>query len=125
MEDKEVESQGITDRIKEYAQIRKELAILTAVDKGSRLFANLITDGLVVLFAVLTFSFGSLALGFYLSEVLGNTYAGFLIITGFYLLVALIVYFTKDKYMEKAIINKIIAKFFKERNEDKDENKNL
>ncbi len=125
MEDKEVESQGITDRIKEYAQIRKELAILTAVEKGSRLFANLITDGLVVLFAVLTFSFGSLALGFYLSEVLGNTYAGFLIITGFYLLVALIVYFTKDKYMEKAIINKIIAKFFKERNEDKDENKNL
>ena len=124
MEDKEVESQGITDRIKEYAQIRKELAILTAVEKGSRLFANLITDGLVVLFAVLTFSFGSLALGFYLSEVLGNTYAGFLIITGFYLLVALIVYFTKDKYMEKAIINKIIAKFFKERNEDKDENKN-
>lgn len=124
MEDKEVESQGITDRIKEYAQIRKELAILTAVDKGSRLFANLITDGLVVLFAVLTFSFGSLALGFYLSEVLGNTYAGFLIITGFYFLVALIVYFTKDKYMEKAIINKIIAKFFKERNEDKDENKN-
>lgn len=125
MEDKEVESQGITDRIKEYAQIRKELAILTAVDKGSRLFANLITDGLVVLFAVLTFSFGSLALGFYLSEVLGNTYAGFLIITGFYFLVALIVYFTKDKYMEKAIINKIIAKFFKERNEDKDENENL
>lgn len=125
MEDKEVESQGITDRIKEYAQIRKELAILTAVDKGSRLFANLITDGLVVLFAVLTFSFGSLALGFYLSEVLGNTYAGFLIITGFYFLVALIVYFTKDKYMEKAIINKVIAKFFKERNEDKDENKNL
>lgn len=125
MEDKEVESQGITDRIKEYAQIRKELAILTAVEKGSRLFANLITDGLVVLFAVLTFSFGSLALGFYLSEVLGNTYAGFLIITGFYLLVALIVYFTKDKYMEKAIINKVIAKFFKERNEDKDENKNL
>ena len=124
MEDKEVESQGITDRIKEYAQIRKELAILTAVEKGSRLFANLITDGLVVLFAVPTFSFGSLALGFYLSEVLGNTYAGFLIITGFYLLVALIVYFTKDKYMEKAIINKIIAKFFKERNEDKDENKN-
>lgn len=124
MEDKEVESQGITDRIKEYAQIRKELAILTAVDKGSRLFANLITDGLVVLFAVLTFFFGSLALGFYLSEVLGNTYAGFLVITGFYLLVSLIVYFTKDKYMEKAIINKIIAKFFKERNEDKDENKN-
>ena len=123
MEDKEVDPQEIAGRIKEYLQVRKELAILTAVEKGSQLFANLLTDGLVLLFAVLTFLFGSLALGFYLSEVLGNTYAGFLIITGFYFLAALVVYVIKDKYMEKRIVNKMIAKFFRESNEYTDENK--
>ena len=123
MEDKEVDPQKIAGKIKEYAQLRKDLAILTAVEKGSQLFANLLTDGLVLLFAVLAFLFGSLALGFYLSELIGNSYAGFLIIAGFYLIVALIVYAIKDKYMEKRIINKIIAKFFKDRNEDLNENK--
>lgn len=123
MEDKELDPQEIAGKIKEYLQVRKELATLTAVEKGSQLFANLLTDGLVLLFAVLAFLFGSLALGYYLSEVLGNTYAGFLIITGFYFLAALIVYSIKDKYMEKRIINIMITKFFKDRNEDINENK--
>lgn len=122
MEDHEVDSQVVVDKIKEYGQVRKELAILIIAEKASQLFANLVTDGLVLLFGVLTFLFGSLALGFYLSEVLGNTYAGFLIIAGFYLLAALIVYLIKDKYMEKSITNAMIRKFFKERNGGPNEN---
>ncbi len=118
MEDKEVNPEEIVGKIKDYVRIRKQLAILTSVEKGSQLFANLLTGGLFLLLAVLSFFFGSLALGFYLSEVLGNSYGGFLIITGFYLLVTLIVYFTKDKYMEKRIINNVIAKFFKDRAEE-------
>jgi hypothetical protein len=122
MEDQEADPHGITGKIKEYVRIRKELVILTAVEKGSQLFANLLTAILVVLFTVLTVLFGSLALGFYLSEIMGNTYSGFLIVAGFYLLIVLIVYLTKDKYLEKRIINNIIKKFFKDKNEA-DENK--
>ena len=122
MVDHEVDPQVVVNKIKDYAQVCKELAILTAAEKASQLFANLVTDGLVLLFGILTVLFGSLALGFYLSEVFGNTYAGFLIIAGFYLFAALIVYFIKDKYMEKPIINAIIRKFFKERNVDINEN---
>lgn len=122
MVDHEVDPQVVVNKIKDYAQVCKELAILTAAEKASQLFANLVTDGLVLLFGILTVLFGSLALGFYLSEVFGNTYAGFLIIAGFYLFAALIVYFIKDKYMEKPIINAMIRKFFKERNVDINEN---
>ena len=117
MEDQELDSQEVIGKIKEYLEVRKELAVLTAVEKGSRLFANLLTDGLVVLFGVLTILFGSLALGFYLSELIGNSYSGFLIVTGFYFLVAVIIYSLKDKYMEKRIVNGVIKKFFKDRKE--------
>ncbi len=112
MEDKELDVREIAGKVKDYLEVRKELAILSAVEKGSQLFSNLLTDGLVVLFGVLGIFFGSLALCFYLSEVMGNTYSGFLIVTGFYFLLAIIIYAVKDKYMEKHIINAVIKKFF-------------
>ena len=118
MEDQELDAQEVISKVKEYVEVRKELAVLSAVEKGSQLFANLLTDGLVVLFGVLSILFGSLALGFYLSELIGNSYSGFLIVTGFYFLVAIIIYSLKDKYMEKHIVNGIIKKFFKDRKEE-------
>ena len=121
MEDKELDVREITNQVKEYLEVRKELAVLSAVEKGSQLFSNLLTDGLVLLFGVLAILFGSLALGFYLSELIGNTFSGFFIVTGFYFLLAIGVYALKDKYLEKHIINAVIKKFFMNRNEDANE----
>ena len=117
MEEKELDAREIIAKVKEYVDVRKEIAILSAVDKGSQLFANLVTDGLVLLFGVLGILFGSLAAGFYLSEVFGNSYAGFLIVTGFYFLLAIVFYAIKDKYVEKHIINAAIKKFFGNKHE--------
>lgn len=117
MEEKELDAREIIGKVKEYVDVRKEIAILSAVEKGSQLFANLATDGLVLLFGVLGVLFGSLAAGFYLSEVFENTYAGFLIVTGFYFVLALIIYAVKDKYVEKHIINAAIKRFFREKHE--------
>lgn len=121
MEDKELDAQEIIGKVKEYIEVRKELAVLSAVEKGSQLFANLLTDGLVLLFGVLAILFGSLALGFYLSELLGDTYSGFLIVTGFYFFVAVIIYALKDRYLEKHIISAVIKRFFRDRNDDSNE----
>lgn len=117
MEEKELDAREIIGKVKDYVDVRKEITILSAVEKGSQLFANLATDGLVLLFGVLGILFGSLAAGFYLSEVVGNTYAGFLIVTGFYFLLAIIFYAVKDKYVEKHIINAAIKKFFRDKHE--------
>ena len=122
MEEEEVDPQKLIDKVKEYVKVRSELSILSAVDKGTQLFANLLTDGLVLILIVLAGLFGSLALGFYLSELIGHSYAGFLIVAGIYLLAALILNSIKDKYLEKRIINTVIVKFFKDRNEVKNEN---
>jgi hypothetical protein len=123
MEERELDPQNIIEKIKEYIHVRTELSVLSAVDKGSQLFAGLLTDGLVLVLTVLAFLFGSLALGFYLSEVLNNTYGGFLIVAGIYLLGAVILNSIKEKYLEKRIINLVIEKFFRDRNVEKHENK--
>lgn len=117
MKEPEEDEQGIIDKIKEYVKVRKELTILNIADKTSQLFANLVTDSIVVIFITLAFLFGSLGLSLYLSEIIGNSYSGFLIVAGLYLLIGVIIYAVKDKYLEKRIINGVIKKFFKERNE--------
>lgn len=123
MEEQEVDPQNIIERVKEYIHVRTELSVLSAVDKGSQLFAGLLTNGLVLVFTVLAGLFGSFALGFYLSEVLNNTYGGFLIVAGIYLLGALLLNSIKERYLEKRIINLVIEKFFKDRNVEQHENK--
>lgn len=117
MEDQELDAQKIVTKVKEYIEVRKEIAILSAVEKGTQLFANLLTDGLVLLFGVLAILFGRLALGFYLSELWGDTYSGFLAVTGIYFLLAVIIYAIKDKHLEQPIINGVIKKFFRDRKE--------
>ncbi len=117
MEDQELDVKKIVRKVKEYAEVRKELAILSAVEKGSQLLANFVTDGLVFVFLLLTILFGSFTLGFYLSEVMGNLYSGFLIVTGIYFLFAIILYMIKDRYLDKSIVNAIIKKFFRDRND--------
>ena len=123
MEEPEVDPQIIIEKVKEYIQVRTELTVLSAVAKGSQLFAGLLIAGLVLILTVLAGLFGSFALGFYLSEVLNNTYGGFLIVAGLYLLGAIILNSIKAKFLEKRIINLVIEKFFKDRNEDQHENK--
>lgn len=115
---KKHEDDGLITKLKEYAQIRKDLALLTLTEKGSHAVASLLSGSILVLLGLLVFFFGSLALGFFLSEMIGNTYAGFFIIAGFYLLLGIIIYLIKDKHIEKPIINRIIKKVFKERNEE-------
>jgi ABC-type transport system involved in multi-copper enzyme maturation permease subunit len=124
MKEEKQNVEGILDQLKEYVNTRINLAMMVAADKGSQLFANLVTDGFVLICLVLAFLFGSLALGFYLSELIGNTYAGFAIIALFYFIVALIVYLIKDRYLEKPIINAVIKKMFKERNEKLSDDQN-
>jgi hypothetical protein len=123
MEEPEVDPQIIIEKVKEYIQVRTELTVLSAVDKGSQLFAGLLIGGLILILTVLAGLFGSFALGFYLSEVLNNTYGGFLIVAGLYLLGAIILNSIKAKFLEKRIINLVIEKIFKDRNEDQHENK--
>jgi hypothetical protein len=109
----------LIEKIKEYFNTRLKLGRLTLIEKCILIFAGLITDGFVVIFLILAFLFISLGLGFYLSELLGNSFAGFFIMAIFYFILALIIYLTKDKYLEKPIIETMIKKIFKDEEEGK------
>lgn len=111
-ENKEKDLEDIFLDAKEYIDTRIEYAKLSAVEKGSKIFADLITNAAVVVSFILAFLFASLTLALYLSEVLGSYAKGFGCTALIYLFISVIVYVTKDKYIEKVLVNMFIKKYF-------------
>lgn len=123
-ENKEKGLEDIFLDAKEYIDTRIEYTKLSAVEKGSKIFADLITSAAVIICFVLAFLFASFTLALYLSAVFGSYAAGFGCVAGIYLFLSIIVYLTKDKYIEKHLINLFIKKYFdKVADKDDDEEK--
>lgn len=102
--------EGISDSVKQYVQLNYEIIKLEATNKtseiGSSIFASLIIRIVFILF-VLTLTLGA---GFYLSTLLGDTFSGFLIIAGFYLLISIILLVGRKKLLDDPIRDNIIRK---------------
>jgi len=119
-ENKEKSIEDLYDDAKSYLDTKVEYTRLYLVEKVSKIFADVVTNALVVICFVLAFLFGTFTLALFLSDVLGSYTKGFGCVALIYVFLALIVYFTKDKYIEKAIINFTIKNYFNKL-ADKDE----
>ncbi|WP_133779122.1 phage holin family protein [Pedobacter nutrimenti] len=122
-ENKEKNIEDIISDAKGYIDNRIEYTKLYMVEKVSRTFADLVTTTTVIICFVLAFLFGTVTLALFLSDVLGSYTRGFGCVSLIYILLAVIVYFTKDKYIEKAIVNFSIRKFFNKLADKDDEEK--
>jgi len=111
-ENKDKSIEDLVDDAKGFLEARVEYTRLYLLEKISKVFADLVTSTTVIVCFVLAFLFGSVTLGLYLGEVLNSYAGGFGCVSLLYILIAVIVYFTKDKYIEKAIINIAIRKYF-------------
>jgi hypothetical protein len=102
----------LTENLKDYVTTNYELIKLQAIERSTVVVAGLLSQllvGLVVVFIVL---FISLWACIYLSVRLGDSYTGFAIVAGFYLLIGLILLLVRKKLVERSIRNKIIRKVF-------------
>lgn len=111
-EKKEKNIEELISDAKSYVDTRLEYIHLKSIEKGSKLFSDLITNTVVVACFLLAFLLGTLTLAFYLSEVFGSYTAGFGCVAGIYLFLSIIVFFTKDNFIEKILVNIFIRKYF-------------
>ncbi|HTM99318.1 MAG TPA: phage holin family protein [Pedobacter sp.] len=111
-ENKEKGIEDIFSDARDYIDTRIEYTKLTAVEKGSKIFADLITNGAVIICFILAFLFGTFTLALFLSDILGSYTRGFGCVAGIYLIMSVIVYLIKDKYLEPGLINLFIRKYF-------------
>jgi hypothetical protein len=119
-ENKEKSIEDLFEDAKGYIDTRVEYTRLYLVEKISKIFADLVTNAAVIICFILAFLFGTFTLALFLSDVLGSYARGFGCVAVIYVLLALMVYYAKEKYIEKAIINFTIRNYFNKL-ADKDE----
>ena len=104
-----------------YLDTRVEYTRLFLIKRGSKLFADVVTTSIVAVCFMLAFILGSVTLALFLSTLFHSYTAGFGCVSLIYLLMAIIVFATKDNFIEKIIVNFIIRKYFKKLEEDEDD----
>lgn len=121
MEEQKFSFSEVFDKSKEYIETQIELAKLKALSRSSRIMGSLIVDGSKVLLSLLIVFFVSLALGFYLGEVLGSYSLGFLATGGIFFVVLLLIKAFEPKLEEKFMnisIKRIMSKWDADDNDD-------
>jgi len=125
-ENKEKDLKDLFDDAKSYLDTRVEYTRLYLVEQVSKIFADIVTNAAVIICFILAFLFGTFTLALFLSDVLGSYARGFGCVAVIYVLLALVVYYTKEKFIEKAIINFTIKNYFNklvDKEEEEDEQK--
>lgn len=113
------------EKAKNYTETSIELFRLNAIDKTadvvSSLFARLILIMVVAMFTL----FINIALSLFIGSLLGATYLGFLIVSGIYLVLSIIIYNYNEKLIKIPLTNLVISKLLKTKiRASNDSNKN-
>jgi hypothetical protein len=110
MENIKEEFENLLNKSHEYADTRIELLKLQSVDKLSDVVSSVLSRMVVVLVAAMFIILISIALALFIGDLLGKSYYGFFIISGFYALIGLICSVYRHQIFKKPIAASMIKK---------------
>lgn len=123
-QDAKLSLSGSFQKTREYLDTQLKIFKLKMTERSSRLIASLMVDVVKTIFAVFVLFFFSLALGFYLSEVLDSFSLGFLATGGIFVLLIGVIILCEPK-LERFLMNQSIKRFLQKwYDEDDDEDSN-
>lgn len=120
MEEVFEKTEELADNIKEYVNVKLDAVKLSVAEKSSKIFSNVIASSIFALTIIFFLIFFSVALAYFLAKFLGNTWSGFLIVSGIYLLIALLVLAFKERMIRIPLINSILSQMFKDDDGEED-----
>lgn len=118
MEKAFAKAEELADSIKEYVNAGIDSVKLNVAEKTSMLIANVLAAMVVAAVFLFFIIFAGIALAFGLGEWIGATWAGFLIVAGLYLLLAIVVWAARERIIRLPIMNALIKQLFSNDDED-------
>lgn len=103
----------LIERVQEYGKSSIELYKLKAVEKSSAITSNYISRGIAFFVLSLFIIMVSIGAAFWLGELLGKTYFGFLCVGAFYGFVGTLLYLVFHDSIKRRINNKLISEILK------------
>ena len=114
--------ENLRNTAQEYIETQVKLFKLQAAEKVSALVATTAAYLILSVFLLFFLLFASIAGAYVLSEIIGRPYAGFLIVSGIYLVIGLVIFLNREKLLRRPLLNAIIRQLFKEDPNDNSKN---
>jgi uncharacterized membrane protein len=100
--------ESLIEKGEQYGKTTLELLKLKTLDKSADVVSNLVSWLIVFVFAVLFFLILNIGVALWLGELLGKSYYGFFVVSGFYALLALIFGIFRKQIVKNPVNNSII-----------------
>ncbi|TVZ57781.1 hypothetical protein NA63_0269 [Flavobacteriaceae bacterium MAR_2010_105] len=101
------------EKAKKYTQTSLDLLVLNTIDKSADVLSSLASRVFIALAVAMFTLFINIGISLFIGKLLNEYYLGFFIVSGFYFIIAGVLYVFKDKLIETPIANLIIAKLLK------------
>lgn len=94
---------------RQYIDQQKQLILLEVAEKTAKTTSSLITSAIIGFLAVLFLIMLSITVGFWLGKIWDSYAAAFLVITGFYAMLGLTIYFFQKQFITNPILDKVLS----------------
>lgn len=110
MEQQSENIESLLEKAGDYVETRLEIFKLKTALTTSDVVSELVGRIVLVSFITIVVMMLNIGLALWLGELLGKSYYGFLVLAGFYSLLAILMYFFREKMIESPVSNAIIKK---------------
>lgn len=114
MDDQSSLIESLIEKGEQYGKTTLELLKLKTLDKSADMVSNLVSWLIVVIFAVLFFLILNIGLALWIGELLGKSYYGFFVVSGFYALLTLVFGIFRKQLIKRPVNNSIITQVLEE-----------
>jgi len=98
----------LVDQVKDYIDTRSELIILKTTQKVSSASGIAVSYLICIFLSVMVLVLLSIGAALWIGKALGDSFSGFFLIAGFYIVLLLIFYLGRTNLVKKPVANKII-----------------
>ena len=101
--------ESLIEKGEQYGKTTIELLKLKTLDKSADVASSLISWAVVIIFAVLFFLIMNIGVALWLGELLGKSYYGFFVVSGFYALLCIVFGIFRKQLIKKPVNNSIVS----------------
>ncbi|MFI5148164.1 MAG: hypothetical protein ACHQRM_00410 [Bacteroidia bacterium] len=117
MEKEKSHFENVAEKATDFLKTNLDLGELKAMEYGSNAFGAIMGKVILLMLGFCCLIFLSLGLAVFISSVSGNPWLGYACVSGFYLLVFLLVYANRHKWLHNSLADAFVGQFNK--NSDK------
>ena len=117
MDEQSVLIEELIEKGEQYGKTTIELLKLKTIDKSADVASNMVSWLIVVIFAVLFFLVFNIGIALWLGELMGKSYYGFFVVSGFYAFLTILFTIFRKQFIKEPLNNSIISQVIDEANE--------